>query len=172
MTTAPTTPADLPAQPDAPAHGYPDTTAFRGFFAPSRIEADVYDLEVEGEIPRELNGAFYRAAADTQFPPRFADDIYINGDGMITMMRFGKGHADLRTRYVRTQRFQLERAARRALFGAYRNPFTDDPSVQGIDDGTANTSVVWHACAPCPERSSAPVRAGPAYAGDPRRLQL
>ena len=158
--TAPTSHADLRAQLDAPDRGYPDTTAFRGFFAPARIEADVYDLEVEGEIPRELDGAFYRAASDTQFPPRFADDIYINGDGMITMIRFGQGHADLRTRYVRTQRFQLERAARRALFGAYRNPFTDDSSVQGIDDGTANTSVVWHAWpTPRPERSSPAVRA-------------
>ena len=122
--TAPTTHADPPAQLDPPGHGYPDTPAFRGFFAPSRIEADVYDLEVDGEIPHELYGAFYRAAADTQFAPRFGNDIYINGDGMMTMIRFGQGHADLRTRYVRTQRFQRERAARRALFGAYRNPFT------------------------------------------------
>jgi carotenoid cleavage dioxygenase-like enzyme len=68
-----------------------------------------------------------------------------NGDGMITMIRFERGHADLRTRYVRTQRFRLERAARRALTGAYRNPFTDDPSVAGVGDGNANTSVVWHA---------------------------
>ncbi|WP_037821311.1 carotenoid oxygenase family protein, partial [Streptomyces sp. NRRL B-3229] len=49
------------------------------------------------------------------------------------------------TKYVRTQRFQLERAARQALFGAYRNPYTDDPSVAGIDDGNANTSIIWHA---------------------------
>ena len=37
--------------------------------------------------------------------------------------------------------FEAERAARRALFGAYRNPFTDDPPVAGIDRTTANTSV-------------------------------
>jgi carotenoid cleavage dioxygenase len=145
MTAPVTTPAGTAPEPWLPHRGYPDTNAFRGFFAPSRIEADVYDLEVDGEVPPELNGAFYRAAADTQFPPRREDDIYINGDGMITMIRFGQGHADLRTRYVRTQRFQLERAARRALFGAYRNPFTDDPAVNGIDDGNANTSVIWHA---------------------------
>ena len=144
--TAPTTAAADAAVPALPPRGaYPDTAAFRGFFAPARIEADVYDLDVKGEIPPELYGAFYRAAADTQFPPRNEDDIYINGDGMITMIRFERGHADLRTRFVRTRRFQLERAARRALFGAYRNPFTDDPSAAGIDDGNANTSIVWHA---------------------------
>ena len=62
--------------------------AFGGFFAPSRVEADVHDLEVRGTIPPDLDGAFYRAAADTQYPPSNENDIYINGDGMITMVRF------------------------------------------------------------------------------------
>ncbi|MEV7978548.1 carotenoid oxygenase family protein [Streptomyces sp. NPDC086519] len=140
-----TTPPQVGTQPPPETMQWPDTPKFRGFFAPSRIEADVYDLEVEGRIPPELNGAFYRAAADTQYPPRFPNDTYINGDGMVHMVRFDNGHADLKTKYVRTQRFQLERQARQALFGAYRNPYTDDPSVAGIDDGNANTSVIWHA---------------------------
>jgi carotenoid cleavage dioxygenase-like enzyme len=128
----------------APRVTFPDTIAFRGFFAPVRIEADVYDLEVEGRIPADLDGAFYRVAADAQYPPSHENDIYINGDGMVTMVRIRGGHADLRTRFVRTERFTRERAARRSLFGAYRNPFTDDPSVAGIDDGNSNTAIVWH----------------------------
>jgi len=123
---------------------FPDSIAFRGFFAPVRIEADVYDLEVEGSIPDDLDGCFYRAAADTQYPPGHANDIYINGDGMITMVRIKNGHADLRTRFVQTERYKLERQARRSLFGAYRNFFTDDPAVAGVDDGNANTALVWH----------------------------
>jgi carotenoid cleavage dioxygenase len=134
-----------PERATAPRITFPDTIAFRGFFEPVRIEADVYDLEVAGEIPRDLNGAFYRVAADAQYPPSHKNDIYINGDGMVTMVRIAGGHADLRTRFVRTERFKRERAARRSLFGAYRNPFTDDPSVAGIDDGNANTALVWHA---------------------------
>jgi carotenoid cleavage dioxygenase len=145
MTAPVTAPPAGTAPPRATRGSYPDTTAFRGFFAPSRIEADVYDLDVDGQIPPELYGAFYRAAADTQFPPRHGDGIYINGDGMTTMIRFERGHADLRTRYVRTRRFRLERAARQALTGAYRNPFTGDPAAADIDDGNANTSMVWHA---------------------------
>lgn len=143
MTEAPTRSVADPTA-TAPRISFPDTIAFRGFFAPSRVEADVHDLEVQGTIPPDLDGAFYRAAADTQYPPSDENDIYINGDGMITMVRFRGGHADLRTRFVRTERFTRERAARRSLFGAYRNPFTDDPSVAGIDDGNANTAVVWH----------------------------
>jgi len=72
----------------------------------------------EGSIPTDLDGAFYRAAADAQYPPSHPDDIYINGDGMITMVRIKDGHADLKTRFVRTERFKRERAARRSLFGA------------------------------------------------------
>ncbi|MGW4912745.1 carotenoid oxygenase family protein [Streptomyces sp. NPDC004270] len=151
MATATTQPIGTPGQqpvstqPPPETMQFPDTPKFRGFFAPSRTEADVYDLEVEGRIPPELSGAFYRAAADTQYPPRFANDVYINGDGMIHMVRFENGHADLKTKYVRTKRFELERQARQALFGAYRNPYTDDPSVLSIDDGNANTSIIWHA---------------------------
>jgi carotenoid cleavage dioxygenase len=123
---------------------FPDQLIYRGYAAPSRIEADVYDLEVEGEIPAVLNGAYYRNSADPRFPPLLGHDIFLNGDGMIHSVRIENGHADLKTRYVRTAKFNAERAARRALFGAYRNPFTDDASVSGMDRGTANTSVLWH----------------------------
>jgi hypothetical protein len=82
------------------AAGFPQSIHFDGFFAPVRAEADVFELEVEGEIPADLDGAFYRIGADNQFPPSRADDNYINGDGMVTMIRFRDGHADLRSRYV------------------------------------------------------------------------
>lgn len=105
----------------------------------------MFDLEVEGTLPRELDGTFYRCGPDPCFPPRFADDININGDGMVMMFRFCNGHVDLKSRYVRTEKFQLERAERRALFGAYRNPYTDDARVAGRDRTTANTNIVHHA---------------------------
>ena len=72
-------------------------------------------------------------------------DFYFNADGMVAMFRFENGYADFRSRYVRTPRFMAEREARRSLFGAYRNPFTDDPSVAGLSRGLANTNVYWHA---------------------------
>ena len=123
---------------------FPDILLYRGYSAPSRIEADVYDLEIEGALPTVLAGTYYRACADPQYPPLHGTDVFINGDGMIHMVRIAEGHADLRTRYVRTDKFLAERAARRALFGAYRNPYTDDASVAGVNRGTANTSVCWH----------------------------
>lgn len=124
---------------------FPDTPTFTGFNQPRRVEAEVLELEVEGRLPAALEGRFYRCGPDPRFPPRLGDDINLNGDGMVTMFRFAGGHVDFRSRYVRTEKFRLETAARRALFGAYRNPFTDDPAVAGRDRTTANTSVVFHA---------------------------
>jgi carotenoid cleavage dioxygenase-like enzyme len=124
---------------------YPPTPTFTGFNAPRRIEAEVFDLEVEGELPRTLAGTIYRCGPDPRFAPKADDDININGDGMVTMFRFRDGNVDFKSRYVRTEKYQLETAARRALFGAYRNPYTDDPSVAGKDRTTANTNIVFHA---------------------------
>jgi carotenoid cleavage dioxygenase-like enzyme len=125
-------------------HSYPDVFDFAGFNAPSRIECDIYDLIVEGEIPAEIDGSWYRAIPDHQFPPKFAKDTYLSGDGMVSLMRIENGHADFKQRYVMTERLKNDRAARRGLHGLYRNPYTDDPSVRGKDRTVANTTPVWH----------------------------
>ena len=52
---------------------------------------------MKGEIPPELDGAFYRVQPDPQFPPLLGDDIAFNGDGMITMFRFEHGRVDFRS---------------------------------------------------------------------------
>ena len=133
-------------QDEEPTEGlrFPDLLIYRGYAAPVRIEGDVRDLEVIGRIPKGLNGAYVRASADPAYPPLHGKDIFLNGDGMIHMIRFENGHADLKTRYVQTEKLKLERAARRALFGHYRNSFTNDESVAGKDSNTANTSILWH----------------------------
>lgn len=125
---------------------FPKTRNFTGYFAPSRVEADIDDLEVaSGEIPAELAGIFHRVAPDPRFPPMGEDDIWFNGDGMVTAFTFGDGRVAMKQRWVHTDKFKLEGAAGRALFGAYRNPLTDDESAQGVIRGTANTNVVVHA---------------------------
>lgn len=125
---------------------FPATPNFTGFFAPSGVEAEVQSLPViDGRVPPELDGSFYRVAPDPQFPPIAGDDIWFNGDGMVTRFRFKDGEVSLKQKWVRTEKFQREREAGRALFGAYRNPLTDDESVTGEVRGTANTNVVVHA---------------------------
>ncbi len=123
---------------------FPNSPSFTGPFAPIRVEADVEDLDIEGDIPADLDGAFYRVQPDPKFPPLLGDDIAFNGDGMISMFRFRNGRVDFKQRYAQTDKFKLEREAGRALFGAYRNPLTDDPAVKGRYRGTANTNAFFH----------------------------
>jgi carotenoid cleavage dioxygenase len=127
---------------------FPDEPGFQGRFAPVRLEGEIRGLEViHGEVPPELYGTYYRVGADPAWPPapHVTRDFYFNADGMVAMFRFSGGDVDFKTRYVRTPRFVAEREARRSLFGAYRNPCTDDPSVAGLSRGLANTNVYWHA---------------------------
>ncbi|WP_337190325.1 carotenoid oxygenase family protein [Altericroceibacterium endophyticum] len=104
----------------------------------------VRNLEVEGEIPAEIEGAFFRAVPDNAHVPMFGDDIALNADGMVARFNFRAGAVDYDIKYVETERYLAEKEARRALFGKYRNPFTDDPSVEGKDRTLANTTPVWH----------------------------
>ena len=123
---------------------FPNTPSFTGPNAPIRIECDVADLDIEGDIPADLDGAFYRVQPDPALPPLLGDDIAFNGDGMISMFRFSKGRVDFKQRYCQTDKWKLEHEAGHALFGAYRNPLTDDPSVKGLYRGTANTNAFFH----------------------------
>ena len=52
---------------------------FTGFDAPCRFEGDIFHLEVEGEIPKSINGTFYRVMPDHAFPPTSVADSWING---------------------------------------------------------------------------------------------
>ena len=116
-----------------------------GFFAPMRFEADIHDCEVEGRIPADLDGSFYRTCLDRRYPQRVPGDIPFNADGMVDLFRFRAGHVDFRTRYIRTPRYVAERRARRALFGVYRNKYTSDPAVFGMSMNTGNTTPIVHA---------------------------
>ncbi|WP_334184571.1 carotenoid oxygenase family protein [Novosphingobium sp.] len=122
---------------------FPDTPDFTGpLYAPSRFEGVVRDLEVMGTVPAELNGRFVQVSPDPIYPPMLGDDIFFNGDGAVTSFHFSGGHVDIQRRYVETERLTRQRAARRSLHGLYRNPFTDDPSVKGLNRSTANTNIV------------------------------
>jgi len=124
---------------------WPNSFDFQGFNEPIGEEWAARDLEVEGEIPAEIEGAFFRAGADPYFEPIVDKDTFLSGDGVVSRFLIKDGKVDFDLRYVNTQRHELELAARKALFGAYHNPYTDDPSVKGKDRTTANTTPIWHA---------------------------
>ena len=116
-----------------------------GFNAPTRFEADVYDCEVWGKVPADIDGSFYRIQCDFQYrPPQNEWPTGFNGDGHVSRFYFKDGNVNYRSRYVQTQRLQAERDAHRRLYGVYRNRYTDDPSVAKLDRSAANTHLYWH----------------------------
>jgi carotenoid cleavage dioxygenase-like enzyme len=116
-----------------------------GFNSPTRFDADVYDCEVWGQIPTDIQGTFYRMQCDFDYrPPKNEWLTGFNGDGHISRFRFHDGSVDFKGRFIRTARLMAERKARKRLFGVYRNPFTDDPSVAHINRSAANTHTYWH----------------------------
>jgi carotenoid cleavage dioxygenase len=124
---------------------YPDTVHYTGLNRPTHIEATAHDLYVEGDLPADIDGAFFRALHDPAFVPMRDDDVVLSRDGVIGKIEFRGGRVSCGVRYVQTERFLAEREAGRSLFGSYRNPFTDDPSVAGIDRTVANTTPYYHA---------------------------
>ena len=117
------------------------THSLTGFFAPARFEADVIDCVVTGAIPPELEGAFYRMHGDWIYAPKYKDEASLSADGYISMFRFRDGTVDYRGRYVKTDRYLRQIAARRQLYGYYRNPHTDDPEVRDLDHPHLRTAA-------------------------------
>ena len=122
----------------------PKSPIFSSGNEPVRMESEAICLEVDGTIPAELVGSYYRLTADPQFPTRLRP-VLVEFDGHVGAFHFrGNGEVDYVGRWVRTERFLAERKARRALFGTYRNRFTDEPGVEGVDRTTANTAFLFH----------------------------
>ncbi len=120
---------------------YPDHPQLRGNFAPIRMESDIHDIVVRGEIPRDLDVTYFRNGPDPQFAPRGAHH-WFGGDGMLHRFRIHDGRVSYRNRWVQTVKWKLEREAGEALFNFFGEP---DPRVRGVEtDGAANTNIVWH----------------------------
>ena len=123
---------------------FPDHPNLEGGFAPIHMEVDAPDLVVEGEIPKELRGVFFRNGPNPQFSPR-GDYHWFGGDGMIHGFYFSEGKVSYRNRYVKTVKWKKEKEEGRSLFSAF-NPMDSDPAVMGMEtDGLANTNIVYHA---------------------------
>jgi carotenoid cleavage dioxygenase len=147
------------------AQAFPDHPYLTGHHAPNRFEADAPDLVVEGEIPRDLAGVFYRNGPEPLHPTRGDDYHWFDGDGMIYAFFIEDGRVSMSNRWVRTEKFELERAAGKRLFGVFGNPMTSDPSVAGKRYNTANTNIILHG-----GKLLALMEGAPAVELDPRDL--
>ena len=122
---------------------YPDHPQLTGNFAPIRMECDIDDVIIRGELPADLDITYFRNGPDPQFPPR-GDHHWFAGDGMLHMFHVQNGRVRYRNRWVRTAKWALERREGRSLYNPF-NPMENDPiTQQAADEGLANTNVVWH----------------------------
>ena len=105
---------------------YPDHPNLTGNYAPLRMECDIKDLIIEGEVPKDLFGSYYRNGPDPQFPPMGGQYHWFAGDGMIHAFNFENGKISYKNRWVQTSKWKQERKAGRSLINAL-NPMESDP---------------------------------------------
>ncbi|REJ74011.1 MAG: 9-cis-epoxycarotenoid dioxygenase [Acidobacteria bacterium] len=116
----------------------------KGNFAPISEEITAEDLPVIGELPQGLEGMFVRNGPNSQFPPK-GRYHWFDGDGMLHGVRLEDGRASYRNRWVRTFGFEMEQAAKTALWtGLTEMPNFADPPHGKMFKNTANTALAWH----------------------------
>lgn len=141
---------------------WPVAMDLAGSTAPCRLDGEIGDLIVLGNIPKEIDGTFYRVMVDPFVPPD-PRNVPFDGDGNISAFRFYDGRVDMKTRYIETERHKLERKANKALFGLYRNPFTHHPCVRAAVDSMTNTNLVYWADQLLAQGSGTTIRGRPEY---------
>lgn len=126
-----------------------DTHQYRsGPWRPQHVERRAWDLDVEGELPRDLNGVYLR---NTENPLHLPLSTYhpFDGDGMLHSMSFDDGEAVYHNRFVRTAGLLAEVEARGALWAG----FVESPDAALRTDGwgartrmkdASSTDVVVH----------------------------
>ncbi|MCL2933192.1 MAG: carotenoid oxygenase family protein [Trichodesmium sp. MAG_R03] len=112
-------------------------------FAPIKDEITADNLKVIGELPPDLSGMFVRNGPNPQFNP-IGEYHWFDGDGMLHGVRIANGKASYRNRYVRTNKFQLEKQEGKALWPGFLEPSPPE-NVQRTNTNTANTALVYHA---------------------------
>ncbi len=119
-----------------------DNPYLHGIYAPTLRETQALDLEVEGELPADLYGAFIRNGPNPVFAPR-SSYHWFDGDGMIHAVYFRDRKASYRSRLVRTEALADEQRRGAGIWPGIMGPF-DFSLPRGPIKDTANTDVVFH----------------------------
>lgn len=110
----------------------PATNQFlSGRLAPVFEELDTTDLEVEGEMPRDLHGTYMRNGPNPKFPPLGSYTFPLDGDGMVHAVTIEDGTVRYRNRFVQTLGLRSEERLGRAIYGGILTPSFPDQSLLG-----------------------------------------
>ncbi len=119
-----------------------DQPYLHGVFAPVKTEVSAEDLEVEGEIPADLAGAYVRNGPNQRFKPKTKYHYY-DGDGMLHAIYFRDGKASYKSRWVHTFAFDRETEEGRNIWPGLAGPFDFSLPHSPIKDNS-NTDVLFY----------------------------
>ena len=107
-----------------------DETAWhlQGNWAPVKEELTVSDLEVKGEVPKEINGLYIRNGMN---PRSGFSDHWFFGNGMLHGFNFEDGKVSYKNRYVRTPYYEKDLD----IIGSFGD----------LSASPANTHIIKHA---------------------------
>src|SRR3954471_4935168 len=125
---------------DLPVHDIP---GLNGPNAPVDREVVLTDLEVIGEMPKDLNGIHVRNGPNPWFPPDWRYHVY-DGDGMLHAAYFDHGNVSYRNRWIRTTSLAEEIEAGRPLWKGLKEPPRRDRPDEP-QKNNSNTDVKFHA---------------------------
>ena len=129
---------------DAPDWIYElDNPYLHGVYAPTKNEVQVENLQVTGELPADLFGAYFRNGPNPLHKPMNRHHPF-DGDGMVHGVYFKAGRVEYRNRYVLTTAIQQERESGQSISPGVMGPFDYTISRFGIKD-TSNTDLLWYA---------------------------
>lgn len=134
---------------------------------PNPNQADYAITNVEGEIPRELNGTLYRNGPNQKVLPKAgAGAMHLfDGDALVHAFRFEDGKAHHLSRFAHTPGFELEEKEGRYCLGGINVP-AEDPPADPPSGYQPNTNIVPHA-----GRLLALVEVAPPFLMDPKTLE-
>jgi len=119
----------------------------QGLYEPVAAETTALDLNVIGEIPKDLHGAFVRNGPNPQHAPEGMHH-WFDGDGMVHAVYFENGKAEYRNRYVQSDDFRAAKAGQDIGAGGVLMPSSKSRpgSTRGelVYKDTANTDLVMH----------------------------
>jgi all-trans-8'-apo-beta-carotenal 15,15'-oxygenase len=109
-----------------------------------QTERDLVIERIDGQVPDELLGTFYRIGPGTLAIGGQPNGHWFDGDGMVCAFFLERGALRFRNRYVATPWYREEQRAGRRLFSAFANVA---PTLRGHlrqPKNPANTNVLLH----------------------------
>jgi all-trans-8'-apo-beta-carotenal 15,15'-oxygenase len=111
---------------------------FAGGLTTSLREELRYRARVLGRLPHELRGSLYKNGPGLFERAGLRKRTLLDGDGMITAYRFEGGQVEFQNRFIRTPKFEQERAAERYLYDSWTTAVPN-----GLPDADQAGVTVW-----------------------------